>query len=126
MALTVAQIAAKAMTAVSAKVSGVIHAATINRVTPGTFDPSTGAITSTTTTDTGRIVFDNQTPATTIFPDYVPGAGEELAFIEGLTTIAPRADDRIQAADRLFTVLRASDLLHSGGLYPLIVRAESA
>jgi len=126
MALSVAQIAAKAMTAVAGRISGVIHDCTLSRVAEPVYDPSTGGLTSETVTETGRIVFDNERPAADIFPDYVPGPGEELAYIEGLVAMAPRESDSLEAAGKTFAILRVSDLLHSGGLYPVMVRAQSA
>src|SRR5690606_15435600 len=89
MAKTVASIAKKAMDAVAEKISGVVHSATLTRTTAGEYDPSTGTQTETTETDAGRLVLASETPAADIFPDYVPGPSEELAYIEGLTTLAP-------------------------------------
>ena len=76
-------------------------------------------------TDAGRIVFDNQRPATDIFPDYVAGPGEELAYIEGLAAMTPAEGDTVTlASGKLFAVLRSADLLYAGGLWPVIVRGQ--
>lgn len=125
MTMTVADIAAKALNGVAAKLSGVVHACVVSRETDGVFDPETGTFTSETVTDTGRIVFDNQTPPADLFPDYVPGPGEELAYIEGLTVLAPKEGDALTFDGKTFAILKSSDLLHAGAFYPVIVRGQA-
>lgn len=126
MALSVASIAKRAYDGVAGKIAGVIHEATLIREGEPTYDPQTGQFTSSEETDTGRIVFDNAKPLTDVFPDFVPGPGDELAYVEGLHNMTPREGDRIEAVGRTFAVRQVSDLLRAGALYPIIVRAQSA
>lgn len=124
--LSVASIAKRAMDKVGAKVSGVIHDATLSRSGPPVYDPETGGFVASTTTDTGRALFDNERPAADLFPDYVPGPGEELAYLEGLAAMVPREGDSLTTAGKVFSILRVGDLLRSGGLYPLVLRSQGA
>lgn len=126
MALSVASIAKRAYDGVAGKVAGVIHEATLIREGEPTYNPETGQYVSSEETDTGRMIFDNATPLDDAFPDFVPGPGDELAYVEGLANMAPREGDRIEAADKAFAVKKVSDLLRAGAFYPVIVRAESA
>src|SRR5690554_2384662 len=124
--LRVADIAKRAYDGVAGKIAGVIHEATLIREGAPIYDPQTGQFTSSEETDSGRIVFDNAKPLTDAFPDFVPGPGDELAYVEGLTEMTPREGDRIEAADKAFAVKKVSDLLRAGAFYPVVVRAEGA
>lgn len=127
MALSVASIARRAYDGVAGKITGVIHEATLAQSSgEPVYDPETGQYTSSEVTETCRIVFDNATPLTDTFPDFVPGPGDELAYVEGLSALAPREGDRIEAAGKTFAVKKVSDLLRAGAFYPVIVRAEGA
>jgi len=119
---TVASIAKGAMDAVSRKIGGVIHAAMLTRTIEGAYDPATGTQTSTTETDSGRLVLASETPVADIFPDYVPGPSEGLAYFEGLTVLAPAEGDAVTAGGVTYAVLRVRDILGAGGLYALVVR----
>lgn len=126
MALSVATIAKRAYDGVAGKITGVIHEATLKREGEPAYNPETGGYTSSEETEACRIVFDNATPLTDVFPDFVPGPGDELAYVEGLANMAPREGDRIEAADKAFAVKKVSDLLRAGAFYPVVVRAEAA
>lgn len=124
--LTVANIAKRAFDGVAGKVTDVIHEGTLKRVIPGEYDPNTGMVEDETVTDSCRAIFDNQQPLQDLFPDFVPGASDELVYLEGLTEMQPREGDSLETAGRTFAVIRTSDILRAQGLYSMIVRAEGA
>ena len=87
MSTTVTAIADAAFDAVDLAITDVIYDATVAYDTQGVYDPSTGTYTTTTTTLTGRALFDTDTPARDIFPDAVIGSKRQLVLFEGFTEI---------------------------------------
>lgn len=87
MSTTVTAIADAAFDAVDLAITDVIFDATISYDTQGVYDPATGSFTVTTTTLTGRALFDTDTPARDIFPDAVIGSKRQLVLFEGFTEI---------------------------------------
>ena len=87
MSTTVTAIADAAFDAVDLAVTDVIFDATVTYETQGTYDPSTGTYPVTTTTLTGRALFDTDTPARDIFPDAIIGSNRQLVLFEGFTEI---------------------------------------
>lgn len=120
MALTVAQIAAKAMDAVAAKITDAIHAATLVRTTQGAYNATTGAYATTTATQTGRAVVDTVRPAQDVFPDYVAGPGDELILLEGFTSA--KENDALTFAGRTRTVRQVQDIAAAGTLFYVVAR----
>lgn len=121
--ISVAEIAAKAFTAVSGAMSGVIKPATLTRTTQGVYDPATGSYTTTTVTTGGRAIFDTSKPVEDVFPAYVIGPGESLVYFEGLSW-APKETDEVTIDGQNYRVAIVSDVLHAGGLYAAIVVAN--
>lgn len=119
--LRVADIAKRAYDGVAGKIAGVIHEGTLKRVIPGEYDPNTGKIEDETVTDPCRVIFDNQAPVEDIFPGFVPGPKDQLAYIEGLTEMQPQEGDTLEAAGKSFSVTKVSDILHAGEFYSAIV-----
>jgi len=87
MSTTVTAIADAAFDAVDLAITDVIFDASISYETQGAYDPATGSFTVTTTTLTGRALFDTDTPARDIFPDAVIGSKRQLVLFEGFTEI---------------------------------------
>jgi len=87
MTTTVTAIADAAFDAVDLAITDVIFDATITYDTQGAYDPATGTFTVTTTTLTGRALFDTDTPARDIFPDAVIGSKRQLVLFEGFSEI---------------------------------------
>tara|TARA_B100000900_G_scaffold384140_1_gene372720 strand:- start:1789 stop:2160 length:372 start_codon:yes stop_codon:yes gene_type:complete len=85
MSTTVTKIADAAFDAVDVAVTDVIFDATVTYQTQGTYDPSTGTYSVTTTTLTGRALFDTDTPARDIFPDAIIGSNRQLVLFEGFS-----------------------------------------
>lgn len=120
MALTVAQIADIAMSAVSAQITDAIHAATLSHDTQGAYDFDTGEYTVTTTTETGRAVVDTEKPASDIFPDYVVGPGDELILLEGFTACAE--NHRLTMTGATWHIQRVQDIVAAGTLFYVVAR----
>ena len=87
MSTTVEAIADAAFDAVNLAITDVIYDATVAYDTQGTYNPSTGAYPVTTTTLTGRALFDTDTPARDIFPDAIIGSKRQLVLFEGFSEI---------------------------------------
>ena len=130
MALSVADIAAKAFTAVAGKVTGVIKPATLTRSTNGTYDPVTGSYTATSTSATGRVLFATAdltgasgTKIADLFPDYVAGPLDHLVYCEGMSLV-PTENDALTVEGVTYSVLRGRDILLANGLAVAIARAR--
>ena len=87
MSTTVTAIADAAFDAVKLAVTDVIFDAEIEYETQGTYNPSTGTYPVTTTTLTGRALFDTDTPARDIFPDAIIGSNRQLVLLEGFSEV---------------------------------------
>lgn len=121
MATTVAEIAAAAFTKVNSKISGVIKACTITRTTQGEYDPSTGSYSTTTSTDTGRAVFDTKTKIEDALPGYVAGPTEKLVWIEGLDTITSVENDTIVIGGSNYVIKAVGDVAGAGAFFAATV-----
>lgn len=121
MALTVAQIAAQAMDAVSAQITDAIHSATLSYETNGAYDFDTGEYTQTTTTLTGgRVVAETERPPSDIFPDYVVGPGDELLFLDGFTDC--KETWTLTANGRTWVIRQVQDIVGAGSIFYAIGR----
>ena len=87
MSTTVTAISDAAFDAVDIAVTDVIFDATVTYETQGTYNPSTGTYSVTTTTLTGRALFDTDTPARDIFPDSIIGSNRQLVLLEGFSEV---------------------------------------
>lgn len=119
---TVASIAKEAFDAVAVDISGVIHTATLTRILSGTYDPATGTPTPGAAQDAGRGLFASVDAARDIFPELIVGPADELIYLEGITTLAPKETDKLVMNNRTLAVLASRDLLGSGGLYAVLAR----
>lgn len=117
MATTVATIADEAFDAVAAEITGVVKSCTLTRTTQGTYDPSAGEYATTTSTDTGRAVFDTSTKIEDALQGYVAGPTEKLVWIEGLDALSPKENDAIAIGGTDYTIKAVGDVAGAGGLY---------
>ena len=85
MSTSVTAIADAAFDAVTVAITDVIFDATVQYETQGAYDPATGTYTTTTTTLTGRALFDTNTPQRDIFPDEIICSNRQLVLFEGFT-----------------------------------------
>ena len=122
MTVSVADIAKSAFDKVSTKISGVIQTATMTRKSGGTYDPATGTYTNGTATDSGRGVFGSTDAAQDIFPEYVIGSSDELIYLEGFDTLAPKETDELSIGGRTLKVMASRNLLNTGGLYVVMAQ----
>lgn len=85
---TITAIADEAFDAANSAITDAIHNATITYETAYdySYDPHQGDYVFTTTSITGRALFDTEKPVNDLFPDYVVGAKEILVLLEGFTT----------------------------------------
>lgn len=121
MTTTVSAIAAEAFDAVAAEFSDVVQTATLTRVTRGEYNPTTGAYPEVPATDTGRAVFDTQTPIADALGGYVGGPGELLVYIEGLDSLTPKESDKIAIGGVNYTIRHVGDIVGAGSFYACAV-----
>lgn len=117
---TVAEIAAKAFTAVAAKITDAIHSASLAYDVQGVYDFDAGEYGITTETETGRAVVDTVKPMTDIFPDYVAGPGDELILLEGFTGCAENY--RLTMTGATWHIQRVQDIVAAGSLFFVVAR----
>lgn len=84
---TITAIADAAFDAVALAITDAIDDATISYDTNGTYNLSTGVYPVTTTTISGRALFDTEIPANDIFPDTVIGPQDQLVLLEGFSAV---------------------------------------
>ncbi|QDP65866.1 MAG: hypothetical protein Unbinned7865contig1001_65 [Prokaryotic dsDNA virus sp.] len=120
MAMTVAQIAAKAYTAVAAKITDAIHNASLTYDTQGAYDFDTGEYALTPVTATGRAVVDTVKPVADIFPDYIAGPGDELILLEGFTSC--KENYRLTISGDTWHIGRVQDIVAAGSLFYVVAR----
>lgn len=118
--VTVAQIAAKAFNAVSAKITDAIHGATLEHDIQGVYDFDDGEYGLTTNSETGRAVVDTEKPVTDIFPDYIAGPGDELILLEGFTGCAENY--RLIMTGATWHIRQVQDITASGSLFFVVAR----
>jgi hypothetical protein len=121
MSTTVANIAKAAMDNVSAAITDAILDVTLTWEPQGAYNFDTGEYATTTGTDTGRAVIDTVKPMTDIFPDYTVGPGDELVFLEGLTT-APQEGYTITSGATEWHIRQVQDIVGAGSIFYVIAR----
>jgi len=117
---TIAAIAAKAMTAVAAKITDAVADATLVRDVQGDYDTAAGEYALTTVTQTGRAVFQSITPADDMFPGYVVGPTDQLILLEGFTSAIE--NDRLTIGGVTRTVRAVQDIGGAGVLFNVVAR----
>lgn len=123
MAYTVAQIAARAFTAVAARITDAIHDASLSDDAQGAYDTATGVYAITTTTAIGRAVVASEKAIPDIFPAYIAGPADELILLEGFT--ACRENMRLTFAGWVRTVTQVQDIVNAGSLFYVVARKVS-
>lgn len=121
MSQTVANIAKTAMDAVSVEITDAIPAATMSWETQGAYDVDAGEYAVTVGSDTGRAVIDAVTPKADIFPDYTVGPGDEMIFLEGLTT-APQEAFKLTIGTQVWVIRQVQDILAAGSIFYVMAR----
>ncbi len=125
MALTVADIAKKAFDGVSAKLSGVIKAGTLQRKVTTGYDAASGTVGNIPMTQRCRLVFGSADAGAKYFPGLVIAAPEQVGYIEGAGSFTPQENDTFiedGQANRVWTVRQSRSLLETGGLHISILR----
>lgn len=117
---TVAAIAAKAMTAVAAKITDAVQTAVAKRSVQGAYNVTTGAYATAEVEQTGRAVIDGLRPMASVFPAYVAGPGDELILMEGFVGVAENDTLTINGIAR--TIRAVQDITGAGTLFYVIAR----
>ena len=118
---TIAEIAAKALDKVSAKITDAVHVATLARVTQGeSYDVASGTYPQIISTQTGRAVFCTVTAGPDLFPDYVFGPSDELLLLEGMASA--QEGDTVTINDVARAVRAVQDLGGAGSLFYAVAR----
>lgn len=121
MSITIAQIAAKALTAVSKAIPDAVHTATLARVTQGMlYNATTGVYPKIILTQTARVVFSNVSAGYGMFPAYTFGPSDEVLFIEGVTSV--HDGDTITIGDKVRTVVANQDIGGAGTAFMAVAR----
>lgn len=121
MPLTIAQIAAKAMTAVSGAITDAVHPCALTRSYPGTYNVATDSYDSLDASWPGRAVFCNASAARDALAPYVIGEGEQVFFLEGLVIVddpaTPRKTDVLTVGGKSYSITAAQDIAGAGGAF---------
>lgn len=117
---TVSEIAAMALSGVGAAIPDAVHAAALSHDVQGAYDPTTGAYSTTPSTESGRFVVDTSKPSTDIFPDYVAGSGDELILLEGFTACGEGWT--LVGNGKTWIIRQVQDILSAGSLFYVIGR----
>ena len=115
MSLTVAQIAARAANAVQGAITDAVHVATLAQITRGADDPDTGQHAITTTTTTGRAVFQGSSPARDPFPGYTIGPNDQIIMLFEMTAV--KKNDRVTIGARTYTIQAVQDVAGAGTVF---------
>lgn len=120
---TVAAIAEQAFNAVATSITDVIHAATLSYDVSAArgYDHKSGKYFSTTTSMTGRCLFDTVKPASDIFPDYTNGPKDELVLLEGFGVLA-KEGWALAVSGETYTIKKAQAIVGVSDLVYAIVR----
>lgn len=120
---TVAEIARSAFDAVLEAIPDAIQDGQIFEVVTGAYDSATATRSKYREKRSDcRVLFSTQTPARDLFPDYVQGPGDELAFLEGLSVVPQ--EGWVLCTDKDFKVVRAQDVLRAGPIAWVVVRED--
>lgn len=117
---TVAQIAARALNGVAARITDAVHAATVTRATRGAYNTTTGAYAVTTASQTGRAVFATETPIIDVFPEYVIGPGDQLILLEGMAGL--KETDALVIGSVTRTIRAVQNIAGAGSVYYVVAR----
>lgn len=119
---TITAIADAAFDAVNAAITDVIDDATLTSTTQYEhgYDAIAGEHATTTTTYTGRGLFDTTTPAQDIFGDFTQGPREQMVVLEGFT-VAAKEGWKLTINSIDYTVQRAQTVAGSVSLQYAVV-----
>lgn len=113
---TIAAIAAKALNAVAAKITDAVQSATLVRNIEAGYDTASGVLDGNPATQTGRLVYCNQTAMPGLFPGYTVGPSDQLLLLEGFTSVLK--NDVVNG----LTVVEVQDLGGAGTLFYAVAR----
>jgi hypothetical protein len=108
---TISAIAAEALDGVAADITDAIQAATLVRTSHDFYDIPTGAMGTSTASQTGRLVYCNIATAADIFPGYTVGPSDQLLLLEGFTSVLK--NDVVND----LTVVEVQDIVGAGSLF---------
>ena len=120
--MKVADIAAKALDKVSAKITDAVHDAVLIQSFQTDYDAATGKYQDTYPRQEGRVVFSGVTPAPDMFPAYTIGPGDELALLEGFTGVGE--SDLLTVGLDEYTVMAVQDIAGAGTLFNVVLRGR--
>lgn len=121
--VTVAEIAATALDAVSDAITDAVHDGEMFEILTGAYDTTTGTMEQyRESRGTCRAVFATETPIGDVFPDYVSGPQDTLVFLEGISAV-PR-EGWILCTDQDYVVTRAQDILAVGSIVFAVVKRD--
>lgn len=117
---TVAAIADKALAAVALEVTDAIITTTLYEPTHGVYS----AVTATnadgeTNHGTVQMVIQTEAPKPDDFPDYIVGAGDQLAFIRG--NVVPQEGWELRGAQN-YVIRAVQDILGNGTIFNVVIR----
>ena len=118
---TVAAIAAKALDAVSARITDAIPSATLTRAVYDAYDAANDAYEQgTPIVQTGRAVNYGEAPKPDMFPGFVIGSGDQWYLLEGFTSVVKNDVLTIGGRDR--TIVAVQDIVEAGTLFSVVAR----
>lgn len=120
MAINVAQIADKAITAVDVAIPDAILTVNLFEPTQGAYSNVTGSYADGETDHgTMRMVIQTERPIADKFPDYVVGPGDQLVFLRG--SVAPVEGWELRGA-KTYVINAVQDILGNGTIFNAVVR----
>ena len=118
---TVAAIAAEAFTDVDLELTDVIKACSVETISQGAYNPTTGLYAETPTTFTGRSIMDQSRPIKDVFPEYVAGPGDSIFWLEGLSQ-APKENDKLTIGGVDREIKQVGDVAGVGTFFSVVAR----
>lgn len=119
---SVAEVAKEAFDGVGAEFSDVILDAVITRRVQGAYDAASGAYTETSLAISGRAIVSTESSISDYFPDYVIGPGDELIFLEGLSSRPIEADILSIPSHPDRTIRSVGDIVGVGSFFAVVAR----
>ena len=118
---TVAAIAAKALNAVSARITDAVPDATLTRAVAGAYDAANGAYEQQPPiVQTGRAVNYGEAPRADRFPNFVIAPGDQWYLLEGFTSVLKNDVSTIGGTSR--TIVAVQNIVEAGTLFQVVAR----
>ena len=121
MSLTIAKIAAKAVSAVQGAITDAVAVATITRPTQGAYTVATGAYAISKREQTGRAVLMTLTPnRAAMFAPYVAGPTDAMYMLEGFTDV--KENDTTLIGGKTRVIMAVQDIGGAGSVWYIIAK----